>query len=490
MYCPNCKKEVGKDMRFCPDCGTKTVEQRTCPNCGEPLEEGMLFCPECGQKVEGSAEPQQTAVPEPETKQGSAPEQNLVHRFFTKEPEPEIVQPSGPEPAAKQPSPPPIQPSVTKTASSQKKFPVGVLAGICAGVLVIAIGGFLFLQKNGAEQEQAEPETAQVLEAEEETAAIPEETQAAEEVFAEEAPAAEEPAETEEPEEAPAAEPEPATFEGAKDRTSQQEAVAAGGQLDLQHIGNLLGNTGATYGAYVLDLTNMQEYDCGNADEPLPASALIGVPILFTIAEQVDQGNIDLNTQVPFSYTFENGRGIFKSSDNGRTFPLSQLLAEALMNSDNNALNSLMDFLTLDKINEVCHSYGYTSVDMQRKLVTGSSDLENYISARDAAMMLNAVYQDNFTGNTTGIGGEFLKLNFRISGADTANRGMYPACTGCDMFLNLNGITDTRYNEIGLIQKGGETFILSVFTCNGVGDTSAQALTPLTSYIVDTLKAQ
>ena len=53
MYCPNCKKEVGEDDRFCPECGTRTIVQQQCANCGEPLEPGMLFCPECGQAVGG-----------------------------------------------------------------------------------------------------------------------------------------------------------------------------------------------------------------------------------------------------------------------------------------------------------------------------------------------------------------------------------------------------------------------------------------------------
>ncbi len=278
----------------------------------------------------------------------------------------------------------------------------------------------------------------------------------------------------------------PQTFSGAREKSSQQAVITAGGQLDLQHMGNLLGNTGATYGTYVLDVTNMQEYDGGNAEAPLPASALIGVPILFTIADGVDKGEINLETPVTFSYTFVNGRGVFKSGDNGRTFPVSQMLSEALLNSDNNALNSLIDFLSLSRINDTCHSYGFSSVDIQRKLMSGSSDLENYISAKDAAMMLNAIYQDNFTG----IGKAFLEANFKISSVDSANRGMYPACSSCATFLNLNGITDSRYNEIGLVQNGNETFILSVFTCNGVGTTSASALTDLSTYVVNTLKAQ
>lgn len=365
---------------------------------------------------------------------------------------------------------------------------IGIFGGICAGVVLIVIGTFALLRLTGsAEEEQINAENAQVIEEEEsdeqtvvltpEILETPEASSDGSVDVLEENTVAEEETEAEET---------PKTFAGAKEREAQQQVVTVGGQLDLQHMGNLMANTGATYGTYVLDLTNQQEYDGGGADSPLPASALIGVPILFTIADGVDKGKIDLDTPVIFRYTFENGRGIFKSTDDGKSFPVSQLLSEALTNSDNNALNSLMDFLTVEEINDTCNAYGFTSVDIQRKLMVGSSDLENYISAKDAAMMLNAVYQDNFTG----IGKAFLESNFKISAVDTANQGMYPACGGCDTFLNLNGITDSRYNEIGLIQNGDEVFILSVLTCNGDAATSAAAVTTLTSYVTSTLQEQ
>ncbi len=56
MYCPNCKQEF--DGKFCPECGTKTVEVvekmvKMCPNC--KVETESKFCPECGAKIEEMA---------------------------------------------------------------------------------------------------------------------------------------------------------------------------------------------------------------------------------------------------------------------------------------------------------------------------------------------------------------------------------------------------------------------------------------------------
>ena len=143
-----------------------------------------------------------------------------------------------------------------------------------------------------------------------------------------------------------------------------------------------------------------------------------------------------------------------------------------------------MDYLTREQINTICHQYGYDSVDLQRAIMNGTSSQENYISARDTAMMLNAIYQDNFDE----IDSNFLRLYFRISASDTANKGMYPACTNAGNLLNLNGVTQTRYNEVGLVENGDEVFIMAALTIDGKQETSAPCVTNEAAYVLANLK--
>lgn len=49
MKCKNCGTEIGKDIKFCPNCGNKI--QKQCPMCGQEIEEGMKFCVSCGAKL-------------------------------------------------------------------------------------------------------------------------------------------------------------------------------------------------------------------------------------------------------------------------------------------------------------------------------------------------------------------------------------------------------------------------------------------------------
>src|SRR4051812_45257189 len=65
--CPECKKPLKPDAKFCGNCGAK-IEQRLCAGCKAPLKPGAKFCPGCGMKVEDAP------APKPESKPETAPE--------------------------------------------------------------------------------------------------------------------------------------------------------------------------------------------------------------------------------------------------------------------------------------------------------------------------------------------------------------------------------------------------------------------------------
>ena len=279
-------------------------------------------------------------------------------------------------------------------------------------------------------------------------------------------------------------EDEPLNWQAAVTSEEQSELMADGTWLDRNHMKDLMDASASRYGLYVMDLTNFVDYKIGEAETPLPASALIGIPIMYTIAEGISRGTYTMDDAVTFSYTFVNGRGGFKAEQNGQQIALGELLKVGLTQSDNNAWNSLMDYLTRDQINIICHQYGYSSVDLQRAITSEATDKENYISACDAAQMLNAIYQDNFTI----IDSAFLQTYFRISPEDIANKGMYPACLNSNLFLNLNGITESRYNEVGLVKNGDEIFIMAALTVDGAQETSAPCVTNEAAYVLQNLK--
>jgi len=49
--CPNCNAPLAKNVKFCPECGTKIKSEAFCTECGAKLQPGAKFCAECGAKA-------------------------------------------------------------------------------------------------------------------------------------------------------------------------------------------------------------------------------------------------------------------------------------------------------------------------------------------------------------------------------------------------------------------------------------------------------
>lgn len=56
--CPNCKKELKDEAKFCGGCGykfplgTASADVTNCPSCGNPLKPGAKFCGKCGASLD------------------------------------------------------------------------------------------------------------------------------------------------------------------------------------------------------------------------------------------------------------------------------------------------------------------------------------------------------------------------------------------------------------------------------------------------------
>lgn len=337
-----------------------------------------------------------------------------------------------------------------------------------------SMGPETVLSENGAFTE-AEPQAEPVSEKEQETETLPLALET------------EERSETE-------TETEPLTerqTEAETETESEGEAnwlPAAGDVIDTAHVEALLsaGSTATQYGIYVYDLLHDSEVEIGDASSPMYASALITVPILYTAAAEADEGIVSMDEEIPYVSSI-GGRGEFTTqARDGGSYPLSWYLETMVRYSDNNCINILIDYLTLDAINSTCYNRGFTSVNLERKMVSGSTGgKDNYISARDLAMMIRQLYEDDFAS----VGRDFMTEYFRINPGDSLPTlvGLAPSLSDADLFLNQNGHGDTRYNEAALIEVGGARFILVEMLYGKLGFSYSPAATDISEYITSVL---
>ena len=283
------------------------------------------------------------------------------------------------------------------------------------------------------------------------------------------------------------AETESETEEGTEPLTEAQtepELPSASEVIDPAQIQAILEKESTAYASevYVYDLKHDSEAALNDCTEPMYASALITVPILYTAAHLIDEGAMTLDDPVTY-VTSIGGRGELTTEiRDGREFPLSFYLQTMVNYSDNNCINILIDHIGLDTINSTCQEAGYTSVNMDRGLVAGDpGGLDNYISAKDVTMMVKELY----TGAFSSIGTDFMRTFFHISEGDSLPTlvGLAPSLADASAVLNQNGHGMTRYNETAVIEDGGAVYILTIMLFGDSGMVYSPAVTDVAEYV-------
>lgn len=273
--------------------------------------------------------------------------------------------------------------------------------------------------------------------------------------------------------------------------TVQSETVISSGidNVDINTLNDILlsNHSGANFSAFIYDLKTDKKKGTGNRKDKLAASALISMPILYAVASQIEEGSLSLEKEVTFIHSYKNGREKIPVSRHGTKVSIGELLDAMLTYSDNNAINTLIDYLSLDYINAVCQNAGYTSVDIQRKIISGatSADGSNYISVRDVALITKDLYQNKFSV----INKEYIKEKMKIEdnskrdGIFTSDR-LFNGGTYCSQNGTLPYKKDGRYNEVGIIFADGQEYIIAVIADGGNAETlSPQAISMGANYI-------
>lgn len=241
------------------------------------------------------------------------------------------------------------------------------------------------------------------------------------------------------------------------------------------------GSTASQYEIYIYDLKHDSEAALGDCSESMYASALITVPILYTAASLIDDGTLSMDTQVTYEASI-GGRGEYTTeARNGLDFPLSFFLQTMAHYSDNNCINTLIDYLTLDTINSVSREAGYQSVNLERKLVNGDTrGLDNYISARDISLMVRDLYKGKFRS----VDAAWMEEYFHIDAGDSLPTlfGLAPGLKDA-VVLNQNGHGDTRYNETALIRSGNSVYVLTAMLYGSAGFSYNPAVTNIADYV-------
>ena len=233
---------------------------------------------------------------------------------------------------------------------------------------------------------------------------------------------------------------------------------------------------GADISVAVTDLKTGKSYYTRNEDDAMPASALINIPVLYTAFKGVEDGELNMDSEIAFQYMFP-GRGKISKDEDGQFYTLNELLTTMLRYSDNNATNSLLEWFSPYEIENACSKSGFHSVKIEKCVGETSSTRDNYVSAKDVAGMLYRIYNSK----NAYINKDYLCEYMRIQ--DSASTlGMIGGVRKCT-FLNHNAFTSSIYNECAIVITADSEYAIVFMSNNGNYQDSALVAENISGYV-------
>jgi len=238
---------------------------------------------------------------------------------------------------------------------------------------------------------------------------------------------------------------------------------------------------GAKWSMFVRKINGADALSSENT-EALSASAMVIVPILYTVAAEVDAGNLSLTDAV--TITMNTGGRTQLAGSVGKSITINELCRYMLLYSDNIATNTLLQHLGFERIMKLCSDKGFESVKLANYLMQTQDNTsnDNYVSVQDLCGMLSDLYSDTYIS----LGKQFLRDNMVIQDS-TARDGLIASMSGNLTIMNLNGQKADKYNEVVIVDNGTDAFVMA-FMSNGTDLASLKhAAKEVGAYIISRL---
>jgi len=151
---------------------------------------------------------------------------------------------------------------------------------------------------------------------------------------------------------------------------------------------------GCTAGVYITDAETGEAFALYNENTVFKSASLIKTPIMLTALEEVEKGNMTLDTCIRVQPCHMVGDEAPVIKD-GKDVPLSVLLEYMITDSNNSATNVLIDTLGMDKVNAYSRKIGLENTYLRRHMLdyeAARKGNENLTSASDMLKLYSMLY--------------------------------------------------------------------------------------------------
>ncbi len=227
-------------------------------------------------------------------------------------------------------------------------------------------------------------------------------------------------------------------------------------------------------------------------DDPtrqMPSASTIKLWIAATVLEEAKAGRINLAESYAIKGTdIVSGTGIIGKSV-GKSFTFDQLIDTMLTYSDNSVANILIDKLGgFDKVNVYAQRNGYSQTRLQRRLADVNNPNNNLTSGRDAATLMQRLYQGQIVdkGSSSKI---LAALDARRNYSADQNFFSSKLPGGVD-YRHISGTGTGVRNEVGYFVTSQGVLIIAVFVSEAGNEQGAEdAISTMVQQIYQALKS-
>jgi len=231
-------------------------------------------------------------------------------------------------------------------------------------------------------------------------------------------------------------------------------------------IRELIKDSKGTYGVYVYNLTEKQGFGI-NQDEIFPAASLIKLPVILTLYQKAEKGEIELETKYVLKEADKRtGAGIIQYKPAGTVYTYRKLAELMGQQSDNTAFNVIRSLLGDEEIQKTIDNLGMNKTSLEK----------NETSAADIGLFFRKFYSQSL-----------LTRNHRDEILDyltkTAFEDRIPAGVPEDVKVAHKIGTETgSFSDAGIV-FGQKPFILVILSKNALEKEALKTLPEITKIV-------
>lgn len=243
----------------------------------------------------------------------------------------------------------------------------------------------------------------------------------------------------------------------AQDATAKKKVRTPKTEAARTAVRQLLEGYDTSVAVSMVPLDGTQGFGVNNKKQFVSAS-MIKLLVLATLMDQAQAGNVKLDA----TYTLNaadivGGAGHINEFALGTEFSYDQVAESMIAYSDNTAANVLIDLLGMDAINAEAAKLGLEATHIGRKMMDLSGTSENYMSTRDAAVILRGFAEGKIASKE--LSDKAMHYLVQQTDNDALARGIPSGVT----FAHKTGsLTMIRHD--GGVVLADEPYVLVVFT--------------------------